>query len=64
MHWEQPCTCLENLTPAREHLEQGIALTIPRSITLSLPSMELTLEMHCLVFMAYVLWSLGYPDQL
>ena len=30
MRWGSPCSTLESLSPAREHLEQGIALYDPQ----------------------------------
>ena len=46
--------------PAREHLEQGLALYGPRqrhAHRLQAP------EVACLSYAALVLWNLGYPDQ-
>jgi len=52
---------LGELHPAREHLEQGIALYSPqqqRSLAVVQDPM-----VACLSYMAWVLWYLGYPDQ-
>jgi len=43
------------LLPAREHLEQGIALCRAQR--------HARLQAICLSFIARVLWTLGYPDQ-
>src|SRR5262249_214537 len=51
------------LAPAREHLEQGIAVYDPQrhhSLALVYGTDQ---RVHCLGFLAYTLWYLGYPDQ-
>jgi predicted ATPase len=48
---------------AHEHFEQGIAVYDPQTHH-SLASLYGTDQgLHCLVFVAYALWALGYPDQ-
>jgi len=54
---------LGELVPAREHLEQSIAVYDPQrhhSLALVYGTDQ---GVHCLGFLAYTLWNLGYPDQ-
>ncbi|HJY83922.1 MAG TPA: hypothetical protein VKK81_22895, partial [Candidatus Binatia bacterium] len=54
---------LGELVSAREHLEQGIAVYDPQKHHSLALLYGTDPGVHCLVFMAFVLWSLGYPDR-
>ncbi len=58
----QTLYCLGELTFAREHLEQGIALYDPQQYR-SLAWAGGHPAVSCLSFVALALWALGYPDQ-
>jgi class 3 adenylate cyclase/DNA-binding winged helix-turn-helix (wHTH) protein/predicted ATPase len=54
---------LGEFAPARAHLEQGLALYAPRQHHSTISLYASDLEVQCLCYYAWVLWSLGYPDQ-
>lgn len=54
---------LGEFTLSRSHLEQSLACYTPQPLT-SRASRDLSgIQIGCLIVMAEVLWSLGYPDQ-
>jgi tetratricopeptide (TPR) repeat protein len=54
---------LGELVPAREHLEQGIALYDPQQHRSHALLYGFDPKVICLSHMGHVLWVLGYPDQ-
>jgi class 3 adenylate cyclase/predicted ATPase len=54
---------LGELAPAREHLEQGIALYDPRQHRFLAFRYGQDPGVFCLCYMVRILWFLGYPDQ-
>lgn len=54
---------LGELVPAREHFEHGIALYDPQQHHSHAFRYGLDPGVSCLIYAAYVLWYLGYPDQ-
>ncbi|HEV8716994.1 MAG TPA: AAA family ATPase [Candidatus Binatia bacterium] len=54
---------LGELLPAREHFEQGIVLYDPQQHHSHAFRYGLDPGVSCLIYAAYVLWYLGYPDQ-
>ena len=64
MHWGRHCIFLGELTSAREHLEQGIALYDPQTAPLSCRLVWIrTLGWIASPMRPWTLWYLGYPDQ-
>ena len=55
--------CLGDFTPARKHLEQGIALYDPQKHRAHTLFFGPDLGVFCLSWEAHVLWQLGYPEQ-
>ena len=55
--------CLGEFVPAREHLEQGIALYDPQQHRSHAFLYGEDPGVACLAYAALVLWFLGYPDQ-
>jgi predicted ATPase len=51
------------LSSARAHLEQGLALYNPQEHRAMAFRYGLDLKVWCLAYMAWPLWLLGYPDQ-
>jgi predicted ATPase len=64
-HWAVGDTLLwyGELTPARAHLEQGVGLYDPQRDRSHALHHGYDPGVACLVFLARVLWHLGYPDQ-
>ena len=62
MHWGAHCTALGELTSARTHLEQAIALYDPQQHPRSTVHTA-DPRVACLSYAAWILWYLGYPDQ-
>ncbi len=54
---------LGEFVPARAHLEQGIALYNPQQHRTHAFLYGQDPGMGCRVYVAFVLWVLGYPDQ-
>jgi predicted ATPase/DNA-binding winged helix-turn-helix (wHTH) protein len=54
---------LGELTPAREHLEQGITLYDPKQHHPFVSGARQDFGVTCRCFASFVLWLLGYPDQ-
>jgi len=54
---------LGELTPARAHLEQVVALYDPQQHHVLAFQYGMDPAVGCLSFLAHVLWYLGYPDQ-
>jgi len=54
---------LGEFAPAREHLQQGLALYDPQQHRSLAFLYEQDFGVSCLGFMALTLWHLGYPDQ-
>ncbi len=52
-----------DLIPARSHLEQGVALWDPQSDNLQMPVFGADLGVLGASWLAWALWSLGYPEQ-
>jgi predicted ATPase len=55
--------CLGDVTAARAHLEQGIALYDPQEHHALALRLGIDPGVWCLAYAALALWALGYPDQ-
>ena len=59
----ESCDSLGELSVALDHFEQGIALYDPRQHRALAFVYGIDPEVYCLSFAAFVLWTLGFPDQ-
>jgi predicted ATPase len=55
--------CLGEFAPAREHMEQSLALDGPQEDHAHPFSFGMDLGVFCRAWAAHALWHLGYPDQ-